>query len=33
MGVETKNDEIAAKGFENANFVVRISRRSTSRQV
>ena len=33
MGVETKNNEISAKGFENTDFVVRISRRSTSRQV
>ena len=33
MGVETENYEIAAKRFENTHFVVRISRRSTSRQV
>ena len=28
MGVETEDYEIAAKGFENTNFVVCISRRS-----
>ena len=33
MGVGTENYEIAAKGSENTEFVVRISSRSTSRQV
>ena len=33
MGVETENNEIAAKGFENTDFVVCISSLTVSREI